>query len=247
MLYTPETAHLWPRLIAAAREADTALADALHDLMKRGAHLSLTEQRRLKLVPGTMPETAYREALGTPDRPKYPALKDAMARARTIPHPWIPAIGAAYDLLDDLCREGDAELDAALRAKQTARAEEIAPALLDRHMQAAHVAQALGAAGYWAYMAQASRHVESWMPLYQSVHRAKIPWEPVLAWPVETPDGWFWVTDVEDGPCKPVQLGGKAGTRERQADEPVIAHTHLADVLASLETGRLDPWQREVG
>lgn len=207
MIYTTATAHLWPRLIAAAKDADTALADALLGLMQKGATLTLQDNGRLKLAPGEMTEATYRETLGTPDRPKYPALRDAMARARTIPHPWTEPVEAAYDMLNGLSVGGDAELDAACKAGKDARVREVVPGLLSCHVKAAILAQALLYAGDEGHRAKAEHHAEHWRVLCQMATQAALFWTPDHACRVTTTDGRLWITDSKAAPVPEAQEG----------------------------------------
>lgn len=244
MLYTTQNLPLWPRLIFAADLLDPEMGKALRQLAEQGADLSLKDSAKaggkvFALSRGTITEEQYRQTVGTPGEPRYPLLGKAVARARTTPHPWITAVQTAYADLDRRCKEQAQEMRALPKVEAFAKV----PALIDRHLQAWMLAGILTDAGMCdPYEKAAVAHAEEAKAMLEAKHANLLKYDRTrnLAWLMETPDGWIWVTP--DPKVKPAASGE---SEEWQEKAPVVSSAALTEALRALD-GETVP-QREAG
>lgn len=244
MIYHADQIQLWPRLLEAAK-IDAVLLAALQDLMQRGAGLALNESGGLQLSYGTMPEADYLVIRSEKLAPRGPKMSTVLNTARTRPHPWSQSVRDAYTGLDKRTAEGDRALQEAITHKAAADVLlRMTTRLVDRHLQAMSLARALLDSGYGAYEVHASKHLAAFQDLSKALERSGRPFDGAgRYWPVQTPDGWLWVTDTPDAVPQPIDLGGEVGVRTPTPEEPAVTDWDLGRALAAIE--RLN--QREAG
>lgn len=242
MPYTRDTLPLWPRLLQAAQDTDTELRAVLQDLMERGAALTVGQQA-LQLSPGQMAQADYDQVRAAKLKPKAGRMSTILSRARSLSHPWVQPVMLAYADLKARCEAGTSKLTEATKKGDSKVVGIVAPVLLDRHLQAQSLAVVLVWAGYPAYLKAATDHISAFMDLYQAVRKAGIAYAWTgTSWPVQTPDGWIWVTDIPGAELRPADLG-KAGVKQPLSSEPVWIDCELGTALALLDQGQ----RREVG
>lgn len=237
MIYTTaEQLRLWPRLLTSAHAVDRDLETVLRDLMVRGAALELVGGH-LQLGAGNMDPAAYAQIRTGRLMPKKDRMATIQTRARTCVHPWASSIQAAYLDLSKRCAMGGAKLRDAIVAKDAAQIALLTCAVLDRNLQAQSVSMALYLAGYTGYLKSASAHTAVLIDLGETAGRSGIPWDAATRpciWPVETPDGWIWITDHEATVPAPVDLG-KGGVKTPLPDELVLSDQVLGAALLPLD------------
>jgi hypothetical protein len=200
MLYQPHQIALWPRLLKAA-EIDTVLQTALRELMERGAALRLSEAGYLNLGPGDMPEADYNAVRAAKLQPRGPKMQTVLTNARTMMHPWLLSFHQAYKALNGRCTDGTRALTKTVVMGKPDEWRRLAPLVLDRYYQAMLIGRTLCDAGNAGFFKEISTWLDKIANLEETMKKAGLtlpPWDMGRTWPVETPDGWVWVTDVRD-------------------------------------------------
>lgn len=248
MIYTSaEQLRLWPRLLTSAHQVDPELETVLQDLMVCGAALTVVSTGALQLSPGTMDPGQYGQLRVERLMPRKERMATIQSRARTCAHPWTASVQATYLDLSQRCATGQQRLGEAVKAKDAARISLLTCAVLDRNLQARSVSMALYLAGYALYLKATSAHTEVLIDLGGAALTSGIPWDAATApciWPVQTPDGWVWITDVAAAVPVVVDLG-KAGVKHPLEGELVLSDYTLGEILLPLDEAL--GAQREVG
>jgi hypothetical protein len=189
-----------------------------------------------------MDKAAYQGITQGVLQPRVAKLRTIQARVATDAHPWATAIMQAYNDLNARCEKASNALQTAASKGDMKAWTTLAPAALDRYMQAMSMAQALTNAGYGGYLAQVSRLYDQVAHLGKFMQKSGLSVAEVPRfWPVNTPDGWLWVTDYPYDPVqlhagiRPVVLEQGKPAKEPLQGEPVLADWELANVLASVE------------
>ncbi|MDP2660212.1 MAG: hypothetical protein Q8R28_05745, partial [Dehalococcoidia bacterium] len=238
---------LWPRLLSSAHTTDPELETALQDLMVCGAALTMVGNGVLQLGPGSMDPGRYGQIRISRLMPRKERMATIQSRARTCVHPWTASVQAAYLDLSQRCATGQKRLQEVLETKDAAKISVMTCAVLDRNLQAQSISLALYFSGYVSYLKSTSAHTEVLIGLGEVALKSGIPWDAATRpcyWPVQTPDGWIWITDHAGTELAPVDLG-KAGVKQPLEGELALTDQVIGEILLPLDEAL--GAQRDVG
>jgi hypothetical protein len=246
MIYKAHQIALWPRLLKAA-EIDSVLRGALQELMEKGALLEANMQTGgLSLSPGTMAPDEYQAIRVAKLAPRGAKMQTVLQTARTMGHPWSVAVMQAYNDLSERCEKARTALVKAIATGKPEDWNRIAPSALDRFWQAMSLARALLDSGKQAYWDHCSQRFAAVQDLATAMEKGGLTVDKgPRFWPVQTPDGWLWVTDapVEDQAAALGQIKPLDGMHAPAPGEPVITDWDLGQALSPIEIMQ----QREAG
>lgn len=227
MIYRPEHIALWPRVLTAA-SASQQLRTILIDLMQRGAALTVNDTGGLRLDQGDCPD--YKVIRASKLAPQEAAVRQVLATARG-PHPWELALVQAYDALRKRCQEVEEVMHVATEARDAQTIAARSVQILRLHWWGELLSRVFVDAGLGHeadvahHRAEAAMHGRILTAAGQAVCADPGPY------PVDTADGWFWLTDGTNTTPAPVDLGTPHGTKQPESDEPVITAMALTEAL----------------
>lgn len=215
MIYRLNQIALWPRLVDGARAVDAELAAGIAELAREGAHAEWAAGD-FTMHRGSMTTPAYERVKGMYLTPKLDKLRMVLSTIPWAPHPWVALIKAAADDLVQRCEKAAEALDHAAGEKDTERFKTLRDSASERFWQAELVCGVLADLEHEEY----ATHVSKARTSAEALH-APYPAAGVY-WPIETPDGWFWLVDQEGTAPQTVKFGGGRPRKDPAPDDLVI-------------------------